>query len=91
MSSEVRLRRCKAAIRLEREERRHAEAEAPPTEREVPLATMSLLAFFVGIVAAAGAIGFRYLIGLIYNVAVYQTSASSTTRRPTDRRARSDR
>ncbi len=46
--------------------------EAAPTEREVPLAMLSLLAFFVGIVAACGAIGFRYLIGLIYNVAVYQ-------------------
>ncbi len=49
-----------------------AEAEAPPAGREVPLATLSLLAFFVGVVAAIGAIGFRYLIGLIYNIAVYQ-------------------
>lgn len=41
-------------------------------EREVSLPLLSVYAFIVGVVAALGAIGFRFLIALIYNLAVYQ-------------------
>ncbi len=46
--------------------------EAPPVEREVSLPVLSLLALVVGIVAALGAIVFKFLIALIYNLAFYQ-------------------
>lgn len=47
--------------------------KAPPDtpEREVPLAILTFLAFIVGIVAAIGAIVFKYLIALIYNLSFY--------------------
>jgi len=40
-------------------------------DREVTLAVLVFLAFFVGLVAAAGAIFFKYLIAVIYNLAFY--------------------
>ena len=46
------------------------EAEAPP-EREVTLKVMLVLALVVGIVAGVGAIFFKYLIAVIYNLAFY--------------------
>ncbi|OCW55687.1 chloride channel protein [Hoeflea olei] len=47
------------------------EEAQPPGEREVVLAVLVALAFVVGLVAAAGAIAFKYLIAVIYNVSFY--------------------
>ena len=42
-----------------------------PGEREATLPTLTFFAFLVGLVAAAGAIGFKLLIAFIYNLAFY--------------------
>ncbi len=46
-----------------------AAAQEVPQEREVSLPVLVLLAFVVGVVAALGAIVFKYLIAIIYNFA----------------------
>lgn len=43
------------------------------TEREVALPVLVLLAVIVGVVAALGAIAFKYLIAIIYNLSFYGT------------------
>ncbi|MDZ5698187.1 chloride channel protein [Chelativorans sp. M5D2P16] len=52
---------------------RQAEEDVQPPERELSLPVLSLLAVVVGLVAAAGAIVFKYLIAVIYNFSFYQT------------------
>ncbi|PHP67562.1 chloride channel protein [Zhengella mangrovi] len=47
-------------------------SEAPkPGEREATLPILTFYAFLVGLVAALGAIGFKFLIALIYNFSFY--------------------
>ncbi len=57
-----------AAVRAE-----NAEPAAGAHGREAPLPILTFYAFLVGIVAATGAIGFKYLIAVIYNLAFYGT------------------
>ncbi|MCR4267117.1 chloride channel protein [Nitratireductor sp. ZSWI3] len=48
------------------------EGEAETVERELSLPVLSLMALVVGIVAAFGAMLFKFLIAAIYNVSFYQ-------------------
>ncbi len=50
-----------------------ADSAPPEGQREVSLPVLVLLAFVVGVVAAFGAILFKYLIAIIYNLAFYGT------------------
>ncbi len=45
----------------------------PPAEREFSMPMLGLVALIVGIVAAVGAIVFKFLIAAIYNLAFHQT------------------